>query len=59
LPEFETIEFLWGNDSSPMPIPQPGGPAYLSLCGTLLKTCTAYMVLPAAMLPAYIISLFH
>jgi len=31
--------FLWGDDVSLMPNPQPGGPVYIF--GTLLKTCPA------------------
>ena len=39
-----------------MPNPQPGGPAYLRLCDTLLKTCPECVALPAAVLPTYLIT---
>lgn len=42
--------------AAPCPTPQPGGPAYLSLCGTLFETCPACVALPVAVLPAYLIS---
>lgn len=48
---FETTEVLWGKGVSPMSSPQPWGSLSLSLSRTSIKSCQAWMALPAARLP--------
>jgi len=35
----ETVEFFKGEDCNPTPNPHSGGPEYISISGTSLKTC--------------------
>ena len=42
---FETVQFLECEDLSPKPNPQFGGPGYLSLSGTSLENCPAWVTL--------------
>jgi hypothetical protein len=48
---FQTTLFLWGKGVSPKSSPQPGGPLSLSMSRTSIKSCQAWMALPAVRLP--------